>query len=148
MKEFYSSGLRFSCKRCSACCRYDAGFVYISQNDLDKLSAELKMEKNSFILTYCRWVANWQGKEVLSLREKSNKDCIFWDLGCKVYNARPLQCKTYPFWEYIVASEKTWKSASLNCPGIDSGEVHTGKIIGDYIKKKASEPIINRQGVS
>ena len=144
-KPFYSSGLYFSCKRCSACCRYEAGFVFLSEKDLDKLSGELKMDCDRFTKIYCRWVIDWFGKEVLSLKEKANKDCIFWDSGCTVYNARPLQCRTYPFWESIVASAKSWEVTASDCPGINTGTLYTGKAIDENIKLRDHEPIINKR---
>jgi len=146
---FYASGLKFSCKRCSSCCRYDAGYVFLSENDLKKLMAELKMDRNSFIKTYCRWVNDSQnGNEVLSLKEKSNKDCILWDSGCLVYMARPVQCSSFPFWKSIVASTQAWQIAATGCPGMNKGELHSEKTIGEYIEKRASESIISRQGES
>ena len=143
-EPFYTCGLKFSCKRCSSCCRYDSGFVFLSENDMEKLTAKLKMERNSFLKTYCRWVTNWEGREVLSLKEKPNKDCILWDEGCTVYEERPLQCRVFPFWENIVASAQTWKIAASGCPGINYGHVYTGRAIEKRIKMRASEPIINR----
>jgi Fe-S-cluster containining protein len=142
---FYASGLRFSCKRCSSCCRYEPGYVFLSENDLGKLAAELKMENNRFIKTYCRWITDINGKEVLSLREKSNKDCILWDSGCSLYTARPLQCSTFPFWKSIAASAQTWKIAASGCPGMNTGELHSGKAIGRYIEMRDLQPVINRQ---
>lgn len=143
---FYASGLKFSCKRCSSCCRYDAGFVFLSENDLEKLINELKMDRNSFLKTYCRWVIDRNGKEVLSLKEKSNKDCILWDSGCQVYQARPVQCVVFPFWENILSSKKAWEIAASGCPGMNSGELHTQKTIEQLINLKKSQPIINRIG--
>jgi len=142
---FYVNGLKFSCKRCSACCRYDSGFVFLSQKDMEKLAAGQKMDRGGFVKTYCRWVTDWQGKEVLSLKEKSNKDCIFWDLGCTVYEERPLQCRTFPFWESITASEQAWEIAASGCPGMDTGVLHTYSEIDGYIKMRTSEPILNRK---
>ena len=101
---FYFDGLRFSCKKCSTCCRYDAGYVYLTKNDLEKLLSALNMDKNSFLNGYCRWVTKWNGDEVLSLKEKPNKDCILWEDGCKVYDKRPIQCENFPFWEPILAA--------------------------------------------
>jgi len=144
---FYASGLKFSCKRCSSCCRYDAGYVFLSENDLKKLIAELKMDRNSLIKTYCRWVTDSKkGKEFLSLREKSNKDCILWDSGCLVYMARPVQCSAFPFWKSIVASTQAWQIAATGCPGMNTGEMHSEKTISDYVNKYASESVIFRQG--
>jgi len=144
---FYASGLQFSCKRCSSCCRYESGFVFLTENDMEKLLAELKMDRNSFVKTYCRWVTDFDGKEALSLKEKSNKDCILWDSGCTVYVSRPLQCRTFPFWETILSSQKAWKAAASECPGINSGALHSKESINEYLKMRASEPVIRpRQG--
>jgi len=140
--RFYASGLYFSCKRCSSCCRYDAGFVFLSEKDLEKIIALLKMDRDGFIKTYCRWVADWKGGEVLSLREKPNKDCILWDGGCTIYSVRPLQCVTFPFWESVVSSPDCWEMAASGCPGINSGELHTMTEINRHIEKRSCEPII------
>ena len=139
---FYASGLKFSCKRCSSCCRYDSGFVFLSEKDLEKLTAELKMDSNGFIKAYCRWVTGLYEPESLSLREKSNKDCIFWDSGCTVYEARPLQCRTFPFWESILSSSEAWEVAATGCPGMNSGALHSEKTINEYIKMRACQPVI------
>jgi len=141
---FYEAGLKFSCKRCSSCCRKDPGFVYLSEMDVKNLLATLKMDRNSFISTYCRWVTDWKGNEVLSLKEKSNKDCILWNEGCSVYKARPLQCVTFPFWETITTSVKTWEVTASSCPGMNSGKLHTKKAINDFSKLRTSQPVINR----
>ena len=55
----------------------------------------------------------------MSLIEKINYDCVFWDNGCTVYQARPVQCITYPFWPVIIESELRWNKESNNCPGIN-----------------------------
>jgi len=141
---FYSSGLRFSCKRCSACCRYDAGFVFLSEKDIDQLAKAFQMDKKQFFLVYCRWVTDWKGNEVPSLKEKSNKDCILWDSGCTVYNARPLQCVTFPFWNSILASRENWEAAASGCPGMNSGELHTEKMIEKNINLRAVSPCLQR----
>jgi Fe-S-cluster containining protein len=143
---FYACGLKFSCKRCSSCCRYDAGFVFLSENDLEKLIARLKMDRNAFIKKYCRWVTDVNGKDVLSLREKPNKDCILWDSICTVYVARPLQCRSFPFWSSVVSSAQAWAVAASGCPGMNSGEIHPEEEIGEYLRLRIIEPIINRIG--
>ena len=141
-EPFYAKGLKFTCKRCSACCRYEAGIVSISEKDLKKLLKSLKMGREEFIKTFCRWVYDWNGKKSLSLKEKSNKDCILWDNGCTVYESRPLQCRTFPFWESIVSSLIAWETAGSGCPGINQGMVHTAAEIGKYIEMRSAEPII------
>ena len=33
-EPFYAEGLRFSCERCSACCRGEPGYVFLTKEDL------------------------------------------------------------------------------------------------------------------
>jgi len=120
--------------------------VFLSEEDLEKLTAELEMERNSFIKTYCRWVSGVNNSENLSLKEKSNKDCIFWKSQCTVYNARPLQCIAFPFWDSIVSSSVGWQIASSGCPGINSGILHTAQEIDGFLKLREEQPVINRTG--
>jgi uncharacterized protein len=141
---FYAQGLKFSCKRCSSCCRYESGFVFLSKNDLNKLTLLTNMDNKSFIGSYCRWVPDWRGKMVLSLKEKHNKDCIFWESECMIYEARPLQCVTFPFWESVISSEYNWEAAGSGCPGINSGKLYSSAEIGQYLRRRTSEPILNR----
>jgi Fe-S-cluster containining protein len=143
---FYACGLKFSCKRCSSCCRYEAGFVFLSEKDMEKLIVRLKMDRNAFIKKYCRWVQDVNGKEVLSLKEKSNSDCILWDSICTVYTARPLQCRTFPFWKSIVSSARAWAVAASGCPGMNHGETHPEKAIKKCLEMRIAEPIIKRTG--
>jgi len=148
-QPFYAAGLRFSCARCSSCCRHESGFVYLSENDLSRLANEFKMEYTAFIQTWCRWVpfdhGGKRGAERLSLKEKSNFDCIFWNAGCTVYDARPLQCRTFPFWDLIVSSPKAWEAAGRSCPGINSGEVRAREKIEGFLRMMEEELVIERR---
>jgi Fe-S-cluster containining protein len=143
---FYADGLKFSCKRCSSCCRYDQGFVFLTEKDLKKLSFALKTDENSVINSYCRWVTDRKGDEVLSLKEKSNKDCILWDEGCIVYPERPVQCASFPFWDYIIASKQGWEIAAGSCPGMNSGELHTRSEIEKISASRSCEKVIRKTG--
>jgi hypothetical protein len=41
--------------------------------------------------------------------------------GCSIYQVRPLQCRTWPFWDGNLASKDAWDIASKKCPGMDRG---------------------------
>ena len=146
--QFYAQGLRFSCKRCSACCRFDAGYVFLSRKDTSSLCAALNMQYEEFLDVYCRWVPGEQGKSQLSLKEKQDYDCIFWSAeqgeGCLVYETRPLQCRTFPFWDSVMNSKKSWKLTAGNCPGMDQGEIHSQDSIRKMLAQRQLEPIIFR----
>ena len=144
-EPFYASGLRFSCTRCSSCCRKESGFVYLSQNDLSRLAKKFQMDYTAFITTWCRWVPFDRGRDRLSLREKSNFDCIFWSGECTVYQARPLQCSTFPFWDSVLCSKEAWEAAGSSCPGINAGESHNREEIADCLRLLEEELVIERE---
>jgi Fe-S-cluster containining protein len=144
-RPFYAGGLRFSCRRCSNCCRHEPGFVFLSDLDVKQLAQKLEMEYTSFVRCFCRWVPSSEGGDQLSLREKAGYDCVFWEKGCTVYESRPLQCRTFPFWESVVYSAAVWKS--IDCPGIDRGELHSREYIEACLARRMAEPVLVR-GVS
>ena len=142
---FYAQGLRFSCTRCSACCRHDSGYVFLSGKDVSILGAALDMEYGEFTKVYCRWIPSVNGTWQLSLREKSNFDCIFWtEEGCSVYEKRPLQCRSFPFWQSVVCDKRNWKMTAQGCPGMGRGSLHSTDSIKKWLALRLKEPIISR----
>jgi len=141
-KPFYDGGLNFSCTRCSSCCRYEPGYVFLSKNDLMLLAEALKITYTDVVEKYCRWVPVPGGKKQLSIREKPGFDCIFWQDGCSIYQARPLQCRTFPFWESTLSSPEAWKN--LTCPGTGKGTLHCLEYIEGCLAKRKAEPILER----
>jgi Fe-S-cluster containining protein len=144
VQPFYAEGVRFSCKRCSACCRHDPGFVFLTPSDLAHLAEWASLTESQFIEVYCRWVPSGDG-ERLSLREKSNYDCILWDSGCIAYGARPIQCSTFPFWDNLLLDEDVWEAHTTGCPGMNSGEFHDIIEIEHRAKLRRKESIICRK---
>ncbi|MDR0597548.1 MAG: YkgJ family cysteine cluster protein [Treponema sp.] len=140
---FYARGLRFSCARCSECCRIDPGFVFLRKSDVAMLVYALELRYTEFIKRYCRWVPTAGGGKRLSLKEKPNYDCIFWSKGCALYEARPLQCRAYPFWPSMLASREAWEAAS--CPGMGTGTLYSREEIEALLARQNAEPIIERE---
>ena len=139
---FYKEGLYFQCTRCSKCCRHDPGYVFLSKNDLLVLSSLLKISKEEFLKKYCKTVDLGILKRI-SLTEKNNNDCIFWDNGgCTVYEQRPLQCKTYPFWSSALNSPEDWEALGRNCPGLNKGKLYTAKEIEEKLIMRRLDPLI------
>ena len=140
---FYEQGLRFSCTRCSACCRLEPGYVFLSRKDMELLAEGLKMRYSGVMETYCRWTPMPGGEMQLSLQEKPGFDCIFWQKGCTIYPYRPLQCKTFPFWESTLCSRDAWEG--LSCPGIGSGTLYSRDYIESCLARRRAEPIVTRR---
>lgn len=143
--KFYKNGLHFSCTGCSACCRHDPGFVYLSHTDLMKLAEWAGMNSDDFVQTYCRRVSRNDGYEYLCLREKKNYDCILWKDGCIAYEARPLQCSSYPFWASNLMDEDWWNASAETCPGMNQGQFHSEEQITAILNQRMAEPYIRRK---
>ena len=141
-EPFYKNGLRFECKQCSNCCRLDPGFVFLSYNDLDRLITYFNISEDEFIEKYCRIVDMGEHKR-LSLIEKTNYDCIFWSNGgCEIYNARPLQCRSYPFWKPFLKDKKSWNAEAESCPGMNYGIIRDKNEIEEWLRSRDKEMFI------
>ncbi len=115
---WYKEGLRFDCTRCGRCCR-GPGNVWISDSEIEALARLTGRSVEAFRKIQVRRLG---GRELV-LRQKRNRDCVFWDesKGCSVYSARPQQCRSYPFWKANLRSEDDWKPEQRSCPGVGQG---------------------------
>ncbi|TVR13686.1 MAG: YkgJ family cysteine cluster protein [Planctomycetota bacterium] len=127
-QPWYAEGLQFSCTRCGNCCGGAPGYCWVSEDEIVALAQRLGMSVEAFRTRYTRHI---KGRGI-SLQEKRNYDCVFFERGrgCSVYEDRPRQCRTWPFWQPNLASREDWQEASAGCPGMDQGERHdVGTII-------------------
>ncbi|TFG65185.1 MAG: YkgJ family cysteine cluster protein [Spirochaetales bacterium] len=141
--NFYDKGLSFTCVRCSRCCRIEPGFVFLSARDCKKMADFFSIAVPVFLEKYCRIVDIGAFKRY-SLREKDNYDCIFWENGkCIVYESRPRQCSSYPFWPANLMDAEAWNSLQTTCPGINQGKKHSKKDIKGVLALRQEEPLIS-----
>ena len=72
--------------------------------------------REAFVKKYTRRIGNR-----LSLLEHSKTyDCVFLkDKKCLVYEARPRQCRTFPWWPEQLTSKKEWEEEAARCEGIN-----------------------------
>ncbi|MCK5673810.1 MAG: YkgJ family cysteine cluster protein [Spirochaetales bacterium] len=141
-EPFYENGLNFECTQCSKCCRFDPGYVFLSYNDLNRLISFFNYSETEFIEKYCRKVSMGDSNR-LSLIEKSNYDCIFWkNGGCEIYEARPLQCRSYPFWKPFLEDKKSWDAESLSCSGMNHGTLVSKEAIDEWLLLRDKEEYI------
>jgi len=126
---WYGGGLRFTCTQCGNCCTGPPGYVWISNEEIRRLANHLRISATQVIEQYCRKVGN-----KYSLREVRNErgeyDCIFLKedksvasgkRSCSIYEVRPLQCRTWPFWEGNLQSPARWKNSAERCHGMNYG---------------------------
>jgi Fe-S-cluster containining protein len=105
--------------------------VFLSQNDLEALCQEWDLDSKTFIERYCKRVSMGPYNPI-SLKLTQDNDCIFWTTaGCSVYRARPIQCRSYPFW-----------ASRQRCPGIGKGPAHSQEEVADWITQRRNEGFI------
>ncbi|MBS0622660.1 MAG: YkgJ family cysteine cluster protein [Verrucomicrobia bacterium] len=115
---WYKEGLRFACTGCGKCCTGAPGVVWVSEEEISQIAQHLQVEVEKFRKRYVRVV---EGR--LSLKEYPvTWDCIFLKEGkkCSIYEVRPKQCRTYPWWASNLESPEAWKRAAAECEGIRS----------------------------
>lgn len=115
--RWFGQGLRFQCTGCGKCCTGAPGHVFLTEKDLETLAKYFQMTPVQFAKKYCRLV---DGKYSLLERSKPY-DCIFLrDNRCTVYDARPVQCRTFPWWDENLRTSSDWQETAKYCEGINS----------------------------
>lgn len=115
-EPWFGAGLRFRCTGCGKCCTGSSASVSLSPSDLARLAEHLRLSPGRFAQTYTHVV---KGRRVLNDRPGGN-ECIFLrDRACTVYEARPTQCRTYPWWERNLVDADAWHDTAVFCEGID-----------------------------
>lgn len=130
---WYADGLVFACSRCGDCCTGAPGYVWVGAAEIERLARETGLGTAEFTRRYVRQVG-----PRLSLIERANGDCVFWesDRGCTVYEARPTQCRTWPFWRQNVATPERWAETCAVCPGSGQGRLYSVDEIGRALEEE------------
>jgi uncharacterized protein len=127
-QPWYHQGLKFSCTGCGDCCTGAPGYVWVTKAEIAALAAALGLQIEEFERRFVRLVGVRK-----SLVEHENGDCVFFDpesRQCRVYEDRPLQCRTWPFWASNLSSPAAWEATGERCPGCNRGRrVPLGKIL-------------------
>ena len=120
---WYRDGLSFSCTRCGDCCAGFSGTVTVDDDEIAALASRVELADDDFRREYTRVMSDG----TISLREKPNDDCVFYarDYGCLVYEDRPTQCRTWPFWRTNVETPARWQHEALTCPGMGKGRLYS-----------------------
>lgn len=101
-----NNGFRFTfnpdlCGKCNGkCCTSEKpSYLWVNEREIAALSEHLNLSVDEFKKHYLYQVDNeWTVKD---LKAKGRYQCVFLDdeTGkCEIYQVRPEQCKTYPYW--------------------------------------------------
>ena len=113
------TGVRFECQPgCTNCCEQQ-GFVYLTEDDLDRIAKYVGMTAREFERRYV-----YRTKNLRRLRVPRHQQCHFLrDGGCSIHAVKPVQCRLFPFWPELVDDKREWKKTAAWCPGIGKGEL-------------------------
>ena len=120
-------GLQWTCQGSGKCCvsRGEYGFVYLDLKDRQRFAKYLKISTQKFTSQYCHKTDDGY----FHLKQHKNEtECIFLKNNkCGVYQARPTQCRTWPFWPEVL-NAKAWKNEVAKfCPGVGKGKTWSAK---------------------
>ncbi|MEL6899265.1 MAG: YkgJ family cysteine cluster protein [Planctomycetota bacterium] len=120
---WYRDGLRFECTQCGGCCSGEPGFVWVEDSEIAGIAQHMQLSIEEFEDKFVRRV---RGRK--SLKEYPDGDCLLLDpesRGCLVYSARPIQCRTWPFWKSNTHSPQAWAETCEECPGAGTGRLYS-----------------------
>ena len=111
-----------ACESCPAhCCRGSSGFVYVSKSQIEAFAEHMKLKQDVFIQRFLRKVGYRFALQEVE-HQKGDFACIFLEPEegrCSVYEVRPKQCRTFPFWVHFRVYPE---EIDQECPGILKGD--------------------------
>ncbi len=106
------------CKSCEGnCCIGESGNIWINKIEIENLSKYLNISLYEIQFKFLEKRGYKYSIKEVQL-SKNNYACIFFDLNkkqCSIYEARPMQCMTFPFWKYF---KKNKEEVFKECPAI------------------------------
>lgn len=107
-----------ACESCEGnCCIGESGYIWINKIESEKLAEHLNIKLDVLKEKYLRKVGYKYSIKEIKLSE-NNYACIFFDLEkkqCSIYESRPIQCRTFPFWDYY---KNRVSEVKEECPAI------------------------------
>ncbi len=127
-RPWYHAGLRFECTRCGNCCRThgEYTYIYLMEADVDAIAAHLGLAREAFLREHCEEDGGW------TIVRTDAPQCPFLraDQTCGVYPVRPMQCRSWPFWDENLKRPTTWEGpVRETCPGIGQGRLYAAEEI-------------------
>ncbi len=117
-KDGYSYSFDASaCATCQArCCTGESGYIHVSTQEIENISEFLGLDTEEFMKKYL-----FKHGYRYSIKERKfgeSYECAFYNReanGCAIYEVRPSQCRTFPFWDYY---KNRVDELKFECPGV------------------------------
>lgn len=105
-----------ACRHCPGyCCYGRSGKIWVNRYEIEMISSRLQINTVDCIRKYLERTDNR-----FSVRERFTElgfECVFFNSQsrqCSIYEARPEQCRQFPFWEHF----REDREQLGECPGI------------------------------
>lgn len=138
-KAWWKSGVRFECQGSGKCCvsHGQFGFVYMTLADRQRMARVLKMTTSAFTRRFCL-----KTDGVYHLKDGEHQECTFLKKKrCSVYEGRPEQCRTWPFWPEVMSAKSWSKDVASFCPGVGKGRRWGGDEIEALLQRQKNSEI-------
>ncbi|MDX4063948.1 YkgJ family cysteine cluster protein [Aliarcobacter skirrowii] len=107
-----------ACESCGGkCCTGDSGYIWINIVEIERLSKHLNLTIDEFSKKYLYKVRYKYSLKEIELEPNVYSCCFFDNTNkmCSIYEFRPNQCRTFPFWDYFKTNKEELKK---ECIGI------------------------------
>lgn len=106
------------CMECQGnCCVGESGYIWINPQEMQELANHLNLTIDELKERYLIKIKYKYSIKEVQLSQDNNA-CIFFDIinkRCSIYEKRPTQCRTFPFWEYFKDKPQ---EVQKECPAI------------------------------
>ncbi len=108
-----------ACEGCGGhCCTGESGYIWAKYHEIEAISKFLELSVEDFAIMYLKRVKHRYSLVERYRKEQDDYACIFFDdkiNRCSIYPVRPLQCRSFPFWEQFKSDED---EVRRECPAI------------------------------
>jgi Fe-S-cluster containining protein len=88
----------------------------VTVEEIKAMAQHLHMDESEFAMRYLR---QRDQRYALVEMKARNYDCVFLKDGkCRIYECRPRQCQTFPWWKENLSSPEQWQRTAQMCEGI------------------------------
>lgn len=133
--KWWKEGVRFQCQGSGKCCTShgEFGYVFLTLEDRRRMADKLGLRVSEFTKKYCQKTGG-----IWHLIEKPGQpDCQFLEgKRCGIYEARPTQCRTWPFWPEVMNSKAWSQEVAAFCPGVGKGPLIPAEQIDRILKEQ------------
>jgi len=115
-----------ACAECQGqCCTGESGYIFLNNKEILSISEFLNINVKDFASKYLFSKGSRfsiKERKVESAEGSSSYECLFFEKeknGCTIYQVRPNQCRTFPFWNHFKEDTiELRQELQQECPGV------------------------------